>query len=524
MSKKIPEKIVRNTLFNGIGYLWSMLIALLLTPYIIQRIGIARYGIWATLSVLTGYFGLLDFGFGQSFERYIAEYYAKKDSTRINQTISVGITLYMLLGVLFLLAGIFFTNPLLSLFRIPLSLYEEASFLFQWGLIIFAFTNIFGVFSGVLRGFQRMDLTNSILIFSTTLNAIGVLFFLRSGFGLKGLVVNQLLTSSASGFLFLASSFHIFPSLLLRPFCFTKNLFKKIASFSIKRWVTMIEYIILFPTDKIIISHFLGIHIVGFYQIGYLLADRALSFIQLINSALIPASAELHAYKAHNRLQQLYFRSTKYLICLGIPLFLFLFSMADPLLMLWMKKPLPLAANVLKIFSLSFIAVIPALSAATIAIGMEHPEIQMIGNTWQAGIKLLFTLILVTKIGYWGVILPTLFSSIIAVFYISSRFHRVLSISFRTFAQQTYILQISLLSLLITFLFFSIHRIFFTPYYHLLPRSLQAGILGMETLVFMALHAFIFIRNFFSVSDREMITQLFRFPLRILHNRRKSTL
>ena len=70
--QNLSQKIIRNTIFNIIGRGWGILIALFLTPYIISHIGVERYGMWAIIGAVTGYFGLFDFGIGTSFVKYIS--------------------------------------------------------------------------------------------------------------------------------------------------------------------------------------------------------------------------------------------------------------------------------------------------------------------------------------------------------------------------------------------------------------------------------------------------------------------
>jgi O-antigen/teichoic acid export membrane protein len=67
MSASIRDKIIRNTLYSIIGRIWTIIIGLLLIPYIVNIVGIERFGIWSLLSVLVGYFALLDIGVGVSF-------------------------------------------------------------------------------------------------------------------------------------------------------------------------------------------------------------------------------------------------------------------------------------------------------------------------------------------------------------------------------------------------------------------------------------------------------------------------
>ena len=66
-SHRLSQKIIRNTLFNLIRRFWAMFVALLLTPYIVSKLGTQRFGLWPLISVITGYFGLLDLGIGLSF-------------------------------------------------------------------------------------------------------------------------------------------------------------------------------------------------------------------------------------------------------------------------------------------------------------------------------------------------------------------------------------------------------------------------------------------------------------------------
>ena len=73
--KSLTQKVITNTAFNMLGKVWGILVALFMTPYIVHHIGVDRYGVWALVSVVTSYFGLLDFGIGSSYVKYIAEFY-----------------------------------------------------------------------------------------------------------------------------------------------------------------------------------------------------------------------------------------------------------------------------------------------------------------------------------------------------------------------------------------------------------------------------------------------------------------
>lgn len=65
---------VRNTFFNGVGFIFPILISLIFTPYIVNKLGPDAYGIMGLTGVLWGYFALLDMGLGSGSIKYVSEY------------------------------------------------------------------------------------------------------------------------------------------------------------------------------------------------------------------------------------------------------------------------------------------------------------------------------------------------------------------------------------------------------------------------------------------------------------------
>ena len=106
MKQSISEKIIRNTIFNIVGRFWGILVTLILMPYIVGHIGVEKYGVWAIVSVVTGYFGLLDFGIRDSFTKFIAEFYTKRDYKKLKQIINTGLINHTAEQFLFLLHGL----------------------------------------------------------------------------------------------------------------------------------------------------------------------------------------------------------------------------------------------------------------------------------------------------------------------------------------------------------------------------------------------------------------------------------
>ena len=290
MEQSISTKIIRNTIFNIIGRFWGILVALVLTPYIIRHIGIERFGIWAIVGVLTGYFGLLDFGIGTSFIKYIAEFYTKKDFKKINQVVNTGFIFYSIFAILIIPLGFFIINPLLTLFKIPQELYNEALFVFLLGIILFGVSNAVSAFTAIQAGLQRMDITNKVAIVISIPMVIGVVFFLEKGYGLRGLMVNNAIILVISSVVNIAIAFKILPELRFNLFSFSKEMFKKLFKFGYKLQISTIASLFHFQLDKILLAYFLSIGFVTYYAVAAQLASRIRGIPLLLVSAIFPAA------------------------------------------------------------------------------------------------------------------------------------------------------------------------------------------------------------------------------------------
>jgi O-antigen/teichoic acid export membrane protein len=86
----------------------------LLTPYIIRKLGDGRYGIWALAFALIEYVFLFDLGFRSAIVTFVSRYRVEGNIKRINEVINT--SLGYLLGVaMFVVMAAFFRRG----FRVP---------------------------------------------------------------------------------------------------------------------------------------------------------------------------------------------------------------------------------------------------------------------------------------------------------------------------------------------------------------------------------------------------------------------
>lgn len=424
----ISQKVIRNTIFNTIGRFWQILIGLILTPYIVSHIGMERYGIWAIVGVLMGYFGLLDLGVKDSFTKYIAEFYAKEDDKSINEVVNVGFVFYSLLALVVVAVGFFSLDPLIRLFKIPDSLYDETSFVFLLGIILFAASNVVSVFAAIQSGLQRMDISNKVAVAISFPNAIGTVVFLQLGYGLPGLMVNSAIITGIRGIVHILIAFKILPTFRVNPFMFNKKIFKMLFGFGVKRWVTQIEEIVTYQTDKLLISRFLNVSLVGYYELGFSIVMRARGVLMLITSAIVPAASELDAKKAREQIVELYLRGGKYTALVSMPVMVFLTVTAHYIMLAWMGIGYEKSELVIQILSVPVLAALLAVMINSITVGIGRPDFQMKSGGEQAIVNIILSVILIIKIGFAGVLLATLISVLLSVVYLLKMCHNHLKL------------------------------------------------------------------------------------------------
>jgi len=426
LEKSISEKIIRNTKFNILGRFWTILVALFLTPYIIGYIGMERFGIWAIVGVLTGYFGLMDFGIGASFVKYIAEFYTKKDYKKINQVVNTGFVFYSVFAILIIALGFLTINPLLILFKIPANLHNEALFVFLLGIILFAVSNALSPFTATQTGLQRMDISNKIAIVISIPMIIGTVFFLEAGYGLPGLMVNNAIILIITSIANIIVAFKILPELKFNPFSFSGGMFKKLFKFGYKLQIARLENVFTFQTDKLLITYFLNIGLVGFYQLGSVIINKVRELPLLLISAVVPAASEIKAGGDKKKLYDLYSRGTKYLSLFGIPLMVFVFFTAPLIMLTWMGGEYEKSVLVIQILVPSYLINLLSGVGTSIALGVGRPVFQMKAGAFQLILNVILSIALVIKIGFVGIVIATLISLSLSSIWFMKMFHKYL--------------------------------------------------------------------------------------------------
>jgi O-antigen/teichoic acid export membrane protein len=406
--RSISYKVIVNTLYNTFGRSWSILVCIFLTPYIICRIGVDRFGVWAVVGVITGYFGLLDLGVGASFVKYISEFYARKEHNKISHIVSTGFTLYFVLAVVSFLLIFLLKGPILAFLNMPAYLLHEAGIVLVMGVALFGISNAMSPFLAMQGGLQRMDISNNINIGLSIVSIVGTIFFLERGFGIIGLMINNAIVLMILSAVNVVVAHFLMPELRFRLFYVDRTIFRRILNFGYNMQIAKVSGMIASHTDKILITCFLSIGLVAFYQLGSSVVYYAASLAGILTSALVPAFSEIEARGERRRLIEAYMRSLRYISFVIAPIFIYLAISAEQVIFIWLGYGYERSVAIIQILTGAFLVNTIAQVPLSVSMAIDKPRLMAVGSMITIISNVILSAIFIKLFGFFGAAWGTL--------------------------------------------------------------------------------------------------------------------
>jgi O-antigen/teichoic acid export membrane protein len=508
------KKIIKNTIFNTAGLFWSYLLSFALTPYIIHKIGVERFGIWAITNTAINFFIFFDFGIGSSFVKHIAEYNTKRDYKTVNKVINTGIVFSLLFCIGIFIIFLFLKSYIIGLLKFSPELLEDVLFTFSGILIVFIINYAFTVFKSTLYGLQRMDIINVVFVIVSIPGTIGLILFLNHGYGLKGYVYNSILVALVTVISYAICAYRIFPQMAIHPRYCNMEMFKKLWRFGFKVQIAGFSEFINRQLDKVLLGYFLNVRIVAFYELGSKMALTAGSLPSVLLQAIEPASSELDAAKETKVLNKLYSRGTKYIVFLTFPLSLFVITNALPIMHFWMgESGYEKSALAIQILTIGYSFLLVNSVGRLMARGMGVPQFEMVSALVILGLNISLSITLIILFGFIGALIGTSVSAVIGSLYFMNRFHKHIKRTIKSFLIGVYMKPFFacviaiLTSFTIDFLF---HFLAFSPS----GRTGYLIYLSLKGIIFSGTYLlFIFTVKYLDEYDKEVFLSAIKFPL-----------
>lgn len=428
MPSDIANKLARNSFYYAIKSIVALTAMLLVTPYILNTVGKTQYGVWALVGVMTSYAQLSDFGITESLVKYAAEYHAGGDNYSLNRLVNTALFFLLFLacvvGSILILLLPFITTELL---KIPPLLLEEALLVFRLSLLIFLINMILGVFTTLIVSSQNIGYTCAINIASTIVGVAGTFTFIHFGWGLLGLVATNAIVALFTGFLNIYFVYKLFPKLSFNLLKWVdRPMFKQIFSFSWKIQTASLSQLLIFQVDRILLSRYLGLEAVAYYEVGSNIAFYAKTFLSVLFMPVVPAVSALQATNEQGLVKGLYNRSFKFIVMLSVPFCVLVIALANPFIKIWMGSGFELSALTLQLLIPVYLVTVLTAPGIFILNGSNRPDVAMRSALFAGLLNLLLCFTLVKTVGYFGLIIGITTSLVASACYFAYMLHKVL--------------------------------------------------------------------------------------------------
>jgi O-antigen/teichoic acid export membrane protein len=415
MSQK--RRVLQGSASNIVRVLLSMLVSLVLPPFLVHRLPAPAYSAWVLILQLSTYVNLLDLGLQTAIGKFVAEHDAAGDREASHQIVSTSFTILSIAAMIAMAGIAIMAEHIPQLFhQMPASLVPEV----RLGLVVIgcsaALALPFSAFSSIFTGLQQYAFPTIIAIGVRVLSAAGLITVLL----LHGGLVQMACVSAAFNVASAAAQFLGWRRLLRKRVDFSFLMFHRGAARRLARYGSVlslwtIAMLLISGLDTVIVGHY-DYKNTGFYAIASNATGVMLVLISSIFGPMLPALSSMQANATPARLGEIVIRTTRYcalLLCLlGLPLLVG----AYPLLGLWVGRGYA-ARSALYLEVLVIGNVVRQLAypyvIGVVATGKQH--LASISAIAEASVNVVLSIWLVQEFGAIGVAIGTLVGAFISV-------------------------------------------------------------------------------------------------------------
>lgn len=409
------KQLIINSLSGGLQLIIATFLVFFTIPIFISKLGVELYGIFSLLLVITSLNTFLNLGLNTALIKFLSE---QGKTIESNYDIVTSLIIFCVVIIPATIIVIIFRDfILLHILGLPQKyLGPEIEMLFVF-LILSSMLNFIGQIPvAILDSQQKIFLTNFIQIIYNILywSLILTSLFIFSGIKYIGLGI------------FLASViwFSIIVLAAIKNWNFFnldeynnnfKRIFIKQIGYGSKLYASGIISFFYEPVSKILLSHFIGLSSVGFFDIALRVRTQIWTFITKILYPIFPLISQLTDKEKVRLLVHDIEQKTAYLL---IPVFLSVFFVTRPFINIWIGKNVEIISISVTIMVSFFLLAVVVVPNYQYLIAKGHAAKTIYMQASNVFFNALFFLLTFRELGYYAILLANA-SAIVSSFLIS---------------------------------------------------------------------------------------------------------
>ena len=261
--------------FNGLAQVAPIVVVFALTPVLVSRLGLDRFGIWSLALIALSTLTSLDGGVSASLARFFAIYAARSERSDSGRLLLGSYVLYLLLGLVLTVASFALAPILVPLLHIPAQLEPEAIWVFRWLPLLAILGLVADSVAALLQGNGQFQALAGATCVSVGVFAVAVLVLVQPGAHLGALflaVALRYVAMAATGLLLARR--HLTVGRRLLP---SWPAVREVGSYASRMQLAALSGFVNAELDGFVIAAVAPVGDVGLYSIGLQAASAARS-------------------------------------------------------------------------------------------------------------------------------------------------------------------------------------------------------------------------------------------------------
>lgn len=411
-------RIVSAVLSGGVARLLSSAVVTVSLPLTVRYLGPERYGVWVTVTSFAVWLNLLDLGVANSLTNVISQTYATGDRQGAARALTNAFVMTCAAATAAWCAFLLVCpqvnwNALLDA-RVSSSVEIRRMILASVAIVLLSLpANLAGK---TLAGYQELHRWNQTLAFGALLGLGGLAVGIRFGASMPLLLVLSCGGTALAGWARLVwlFAFHkpwLRPRVRLVQWKSARDLLDSSWSFLL----IQIAAVVVFSSDNLIVSHYLGAAEVTPYSVAWRLVSIGAVLQSLTFPALWPAYAEAYARGDSRWVRRTYSRTTKATFALNFVFAAFVVTMGRQVIRFWAGAPAVPSRSVLVAMAAWSVIYGSTTAQSCLLAALNRTRRQAVLSILAAAVNICLSVLLVQRIGSLGVILGTIASYLLVL-------------------------------------------------------------------------------------------------------------
>ena len=287
------NQLKAGVLLNYTTIILTAIVGLMLTPFIINRLGDAEYGLYILIGAFVGYLTLLDFGLNNTIIRFVSKYRAQKDKVGEEQFLGTIFIIYAVISLAIIIMGTILYLNIEYIFANSLTSEELEKAKTMFIILVFNLSISLpgGAFTGISAGYEKFIFPKAANIIKYLLRSVmlvGILYLDADAVGIVILdtIMNILLIS--------VNAYYVIRVLKVRIklHSINRKLLKEIFGYSMWIFIIAIAQQFQWNIGQLVLGIFTNTKIVAIYAIGIMLGGMYGAFGAAISGVFLPKATQ----------------------------------------------------------------------------------------------------------------------------------------------------------------------------------------------------------------------------------------